>query len=167
MAGHRLDWDEYFSHGFELGRAGAEEETQEEFFEKVPVAKQSFTDQLVSQLRIVTDDEKTISIGDYIIGSLDESGYLATERESIRHERKRMEGAMTAMKGLTAFRSDANFILFRTERSSAEVFEALKAGGVLVRDLGSTGPLRNCLRVTVGTEEENGLFLGLLASACR
>jgi RNA polymerase sigma-54 factor len=78
-----VDWDEYFSHGFELGRTASEEETQEEFFEKVPVAKQSFTDQLVSQLRIITDDEQTISIGDYIIGSLDDSGYLTCELEEV------------------------------------------------------------------------------------
>jgi len=78
-----VDWDEYFNHGFELGRAGAEEETQEEFFEKVPVAKQTFTDQLVSQLRIITDDEHTIAMGDYIVGSLDESGYLTCELEEI------------------------------------------------------------------------------------
>jgi RNA polymerase sigma-54 factor len=72
----RVDWDEYFSDGFEIGRAGAEEEQKEEFFEKVPVAKRSFTDQLMGQLRILTDDPKTLAIGDYLIGSLDESGYL-------------------------------------------------------------------------------------------
>ena len=78
-----VDWDEYFNHGFELGQAGSEEEVHEDFFEKVPVAKQSFTDQLVSQMRIATDDEKTITIGDYIIGSLDESGYLTCEVEEV------------------------------------------------------------------------------------
>jgi RNA polymerase sigma-54 factor len=78
-----VDWEEYFNHGFEIGRAGAEEETQEEFFEKVPVAKQSFTDQLVGQLRMATDDEQTIAIADYIIGSLDEGGYLTCELEEV------------------------------------------------------------------------------------
>ncbi len=78
-----VDWDEYFSHGFELGRAGAEEETQEEFFEKIPIAKQTFTDQLMNQLRIVTDDEDAIMIGDYIIGSLDDGGYLTCELEEV------------------------------------------------------------------------------------
>lgn len=78
-----VDWEEYFNHGFEIGRAGAEEETQEEFFEKVPVAKQSFTDQLVGQLRIVTDDEQVIAIGDYLIGSLDDGGYLTCELEEV------------------------------------------------------------------------------------
>jgi RNA polymerase sigma-54 factor len=76
----RVDWDEYFRNGFEIGY-GLGEETQEEFFEKVPVAKRSFTDQLISQLRIATADEETIAIGDYLIGSLDESGYLTCELE--------------------------------------------------------------------------------------
>lgn len=77
----RIDWDEYLHDGFEIG--GLADETQEEFFEKVPVAKRSFTDQLIGQLRIVTDDEKIIAIGDYIIGSLDESGYLTCDLEEI------------------------------------------------------------------------------------
>jgi RNA polymerase sigma-54 factor len=77
-----VDWDEYFNHGFELGQAG-EEETHEDFFEKVPVAKQTFTDQLTSQLRIATDDEKILAIGDYIVGSLDESGYLTGDVEEV------------------------------------------------------------------------------------
>lgn len=81
----QVDWDEYFNAGFELGRAGAEEERQEEFFEKVPVAKQSFTDQLMGQLRIVTDDPATLMIGDYLIGSLDESGYLTCSMEEVAH----------------------------------------------------------------------------------
>jgi RNA polymerase sigma-54 factor len=78
----RIDWDEYFRSSWEMGY-GLGEETQEEFFEKVPVAKRSFTDQLVSQLRIITDDEATIEIGDYLIGSLDESGYLTCELEEV------------------------------------------------------------------------------------
>jgi RNA polymerase sigma-54 factor len=66
----QVDWEEYFNDGFELGRAGSEEEQHEEFFEKVPVAKQSFSDQLTGQLRIITDDQPTLRIGDYIIGLL-------------------------------------------------------------------------------------------------
>lgn len=77
-----VDWDEYFNEGFELGQAG-EEERQEEFFEKVPVAKRSFTDQLMGQLRIATDDPRVRAIGDYMIGSLDESGYLTCSLEEI------------------------------------------------------------------------------------
>ncbi|HEX5133113.1 MAG TPA: RNA polymerase factor sigma-54 [Candidatus Krumholzibacteria bacterium] len=80
----QVDWEEYFNDGFELGRA-SEEDQPEEFFEKVPVAKQSFTDQLMGQLRIITDNAQTLAIGDYIIGSLDESGYLTCDLEEIAH----------------------------------------------------------------------------------
>jgi RNA polymerase sigma-54 factor len=77
-----IDWGEYFQSGFEIGY-GLGEETQEEFFERVPIAKRSFTDQLISQLRIATDDERTLDIGDYIVGSLDESGYLTCGLEEV------------------------------------------------------------------------------------
>jgi RNA polymerase sigma-54 factor len=76
------DWEEYLQSGWETA-AGLGEEVQEDFVERVPVAKRSFTEQLISQLRIVTDDERTIEIGDYIIGSLDESGYLTCELEEV------------------------------------------------------------------------------------
>lgn len=76
----KIDLDEYLKSGFEIGY-GLGEEMQEEFFEKVPVAKRSFTDQLTSQLRIASDDETVLLIGDYLIGSLDESGYLTCELE--------------------------------------------------------------------------------------
>jgi len=79
----KIDWDEYLNDGFEA--SGFADEQQEEFYEKVPVAKRSFTDQLISQLRILTDDEQTIAIGDYIIGSLDDSGYLTCELEEVAH----------------------------------------------------------------------------------
>jgi RNA polymerase sigma-54 factor len=78
----KVDWEEYLQSGWEIS-AGLGEEIQEEFVERVPVAKRSFTDQLISQLRIVTDDERTIEIGDYLIGSLDESGYLTCDLEEV------------------------------------------------------------------------------------
>jgi len=78
-----VDWDEYFNDGFDLGNSAAEEEHKEEFFEKVPVAKQSFTDQLMGQLRIATDDTVMLAIGDYLIGSLDEGGYLTCDLDEV------------------------------------------------------------------------------------
>jgi RNA polymerase sigma-54 factor len=77
-----VDWEEYMQTGWEIA-AGLGEESPEDFVERVPVAKRSFTEQLISQLRIVTDDDRMIEIGDYIIGSLDESGYLTCELEEV------------------------------------------------------------------------------------
>ena len=60
--------------------------------------------------------------------------------------------------------SGANFILFRpTGRDGAAVWGELVDRSVLVRDCSSWEGLSGCLRVTVGTPEENSLFLEALA----
>ncbi|HTX63186.1 MAG TPA: histidinol-phosphate transaminase [Acidimicrobiales bacterium] len=62
--------------------------------------------------------------------------------------------------------SDANFVLFRPRRRDArDVWAALLADGVLVRDFSSRAGLEGCLRVTVGTPKENERFLEALAGA--
>lgn len=60
--------------------------------------------------------------------------------------------------------SDANFILFRPRhRSGPDVWQALLDRSVLVRNCSSWAHLDDCLRVTVGSPEENGVFLAALA----
>jgi histidinol-phosphate aminotransferase len=60
--------------------------------------------------------------------------------------------------------SAANFILFRPrDRSGDEVWSELVARSVLVRNCSSWPGLTDCLRVTLGTPEENDEFLAALA----
>jgi histidinol-phosphate aminotransferase len=63
--------------------------------------------------------------------------------------------------------SQANFILLRVPAGSAgAVFDGLKTGGVLVKNLDGAHPsLADCLRVTVGRPEENDAFLEALRAA--
>jgi histidinol-phosphate aminotransferase len=62
--------------------------------------------------------------------------------------------------------SDANFLLFRPiTRSARQVWDALLASSVLVRDCSTWPGLDECLRVTVGTPAENDRFLSALRSA--
>jgi histidinol-phosphate aminotransferase len=62
--------------------------------------------------------------------------------------------------------SGANFILFRPRtKPGRAVWEELLERGVLVRDCSSWPRLTDCLRVTIGTAEENGRFLDALAEA--
>ena len=71
------------------------------------------------------------------------------------------------MEGIEPFPSKANFILFRVT-NAGEVFESLKAQGVLIKNLSRAGgSLQDCLRVTVGTAEENAAFLEALDSALK
>ncbi|MBD3180102.1 MAG: RNA polymerase factor sigma-54 [Candidatus Latescibacteria bacterium] len=78
------DWEDVFETAFGMGGTGSEErEEKEEMLERVPVARQSFSDHLLSQLRLATDDDFILEVGEYIIGNLDESGYLPLEISDI------------------------------------------------------------------------------------
>jgi RNA polymerase sigma-54 factor len=76
-----VSWEEYFNDGFDLGYKRSED--QEEFFERVPVARTSSVENLLSQLRILTDDPVELQIGEYLIGSLNETGYLTCSLDEV------------------------------------------------------------------------------------
>jgi histidinol-phosphate aminotransferase len=59
------------------------------------------------------------------------------------------------------FDSKANFLLIHSP-GAAGLDALLKDCGILVRSYGSTGPLADCLRITVGTEEENRQLLDVI-----
>ena len=69
--------------------------------------------------------------------------------------------------GITPFPSNANFILFKTEKDADIIHRKLTEEGVLIRNLNSEGPLKNCLRVTVGRPEENDAFIKALKIATK
>lgn len=84
---------------------------------------------------------------------------------TICEERGRIVAALGEL-AVESWPSDANFVLFRpTERDGREVWRRLLERSVLVRDCSSWPGLDGCLRVTVGTPEENGTFLAALAGA--
>jgi histidinol-phosphate aminotransferase len=89
---------------------------------------------------------------------------LQQQTAAIRAERTRLFQALARKPGLQPYPSEANFILVRTAPGQAdETFERLKTGGVLVKKLHGSHPLlRDCLRFTVGTPEENDRLLSLL-----
>jgi histidinol-phosphate aminotransferase len=59
--------------------------------------------------------------------------------------------------------SGANFVLFRPQSADGhEVWQQLLDRGVLVRDCASWPRLEGCLRVTIGTAEEDDAFLAAL-----
>ncbi|MBD3321631.1 MAG: histidinol-phosphate transaminase [Chitinivibrionales bacterium] len=69
-------------------------------------------------------------------------------------ERNRLSAYFVSLPGINIYKSDTNFILLRTEQKNA-LFAYLKSRGILVRDVSSYPMLRNCLRINVGTPEEN------------
>jgi RNA polymerase sigma-54 factor len=79
----QVEFDDYFESSFGAGDGFANEEGREDFVERVPVAKQSFSEYLMSQIRLATDDQRTRDIGEYLIGSLDDSGYLTCSLDEV------------------------------------------------------------------------------------
>ena len=80
---------------------------------------------------------------------------------AIISERDRLLEELGKVPGATGYPSDSNYILFKLEGAD-KVWEALYARGILVRDFSHAPMLENCLRVSVGTEEENNEFLAAL-----
>ncbi len=77
-------------------------------------------------------------------------------------EREKLYNALLHTKGVTAYPSETNFILIRTAADATRIHGKLKQEGILVKNLNRPGPLRNCLRVTIGTPDENRDFLSTL-----
>ena len=86
---------------------------------------------------------------------------LNAQTEQICIDRGALLQQLDEIIGITPFPSKANFILFRVPVGRAdEIFDALKEGGVLIKKLhGSSEPLQDCLRVTVGSPDENAAFI--------
>lgn len=81
---------------------------------------------------------------------------------AIVRERDRVLARLEEIPGLTTYPSQANFFLVRTGRPGDHVFRGLLERGILVRNFSRVPHLANCLRVTVGTPEENDAFLAAL-----
>ncbi len=70
--------------------------------------------------------------------------------------------SLRAMPGVTCWNSDANMILVRVA-DAAKTFDGMKAKGVLIKNVSKMHALlANCLRLTVGTANENRQMLAAL-----
>jgi len=87
---------------------------------------------------------------------------LEEQAARIRSERKTLGEALKALKGITVFPSEANFFLIRVPDAD-RTYAALREQKVLVRNLNPG--IRNCLRVTVGTPDENRILVTALREA--
>ncbi len=96
--------------------------------------------------------------------ALGHQAILEAQAAAIRRDREHLQEAMAALPGITVYPSRANFILFRAPPGQGPaLFERIRAEGVLIKNLHRDDALlRDCLRVTVGTPEENRAFLEAL-----
>jgi histidinol-phosphate aminotransferase len=97
--------------------------------------------------------------------ALENADEYARQADVIRREREALQRSLRMLPGVTPFPSEANMILVRVP-DSARCFEGMKARGVLVKHIAGLHPLlANCLRLTVGTPEENVLMIAALKAS--
>jgi histidinol-phosphate aminotransferase len=100
------------------------------------------------------------------LAALDDADHLRAQVERIVSDRDELFRRLAHVPGVRPYPSRANFILFELEDADPKaVFESIYSRGVLVRDVSATPRLSRCLRVSVGSEEENEAFLTALRHA--
>jgi histidinol-phosphate aminotransferase len=97
--------------------------------------------------------------------ALEHEGEYRRQAAVIRTERDRLQQALKALPGVTPYASEANMILSRVP-DAKRAFEGMKGRGVLVKNVSALHPLlANCLRLTIGTPEENTAMLQALEAS--
>ena len=93
--------------------------------------------------------------------ALENAHVFEAQAAAIREQRSWLLGELDKIPGMQVYPSRANFILLRMQKNDAnKVFESLKQQGVLIKNMHPAGGvLQQCLRVTVGTPEENRVFV--------
>lgn len=92
--------------------------------------------------------------------ALEKRAVFDAQVQCLLRDRRRLTEDLKKLQALQVYESHANFILFKLlYQDAGEVFQQLKEAGILIKNLHpSGGALTQCLRVTVGTPEENRLF---------
>jgi histidinol-phosphate aminotransferase len=97
--------------------------------------------------------------------ALDHADIFAARTRDIMETRDRFLPRLARLPGLDVIPTAANFVLIRCRaRPASEVFHRLyEDHGILVRDVSNSGELAECLRISIGTEEDMEAVLAALA----
>ena len=91
------------------------------------------------------------------------AGSPAAQVAEILSERRRVAAALQPMKVVRKlYPSDANFVLVKVDEPR-KVYDRLIAAGIIVRDRSRMQGCEGCLRITIGTPEENTRLLEVMA----
>ena len=93
---------------------------------------------------------------------LDHEDAFLKQAEEIRRRRGELFSAMEAIPGIHPRPTDANFIFFGCDFDADRVYMHLMERGILIKNFNTPGTMKNFMRVTVGTREENNRFIDAL-----
>ncbi len=81
-----VDWDELWPDNFDSTSSPRIEDPDAEFYERVPITVKTLGEHLGEQLRLSNLGEPELEIGEYLIGSIDENGYLQTGIDEVAEQ---------------------------------------------------------------------------------
>ncbi|MGB5809169.1 MAG: histidinol-phosphate transaminase [Polyangiales bacterium] len=93
---------------------------------------------------------------------------VRSQARAVAAERELLATALREIPGISTYPSQANFLLLRIEGNPRAVCEGLLERGIAVRRFDGHPRLAQCIRITVGTPEENGRLVEALGEVpCR
>lgn len=85
-------------------------------------------------------------------------------------ERERVSALLSQQQAITVYPSATNFLLFKVGQTGPEPAEALfrylAAKGIGIRNFSNSSGLTGCLRVTIGSPEDNDSFIAAVNEYC-
>jgi histidinol-phosphate aminotransferase len=88
---------------------------------------------------------------------------LSVNVASLLAQREGVAAALEKLEFVTkVYPSDSNFLLFRMKSKAKDTYKAMADGGVVTRYRGTEIHCDECIRVTIGTPDENSAFLDAL-----
>jgi histidinol-phosphate aminotransferase len=113
----------------------------------------------------------TIEAAKVILDYTQETRWINDRLQAVIAERERLFRACTklAVPHFTIYPSEANFLLLQAHdvEAHAALLSACGAASIRVSDLGQKPRLSQCIRITIGTPDENRLFLGVFKQAAQ
>ena len=97
--------------------------------------------------------------------AIEHADVFAAQARDIRAQRARLIDALHQLPGVTPYPSEGNMLLVRVP-DAVKAFDGMKARGVLIKNVSKMHPLlHNCVRLTVGTADENAQMLAALEAS--
>lgn len=99
-----------------------------------------------------------------IINIFENFSIIKKNCQNIINSREKLYSDLSDLRNIKVLKSSTNFLIFKTlNKSSDEIYKLLKDSNILIKNLNNNSNLKNFLRVTVGTEEENNSFVSTLS----
>lgn len=98
--------------------------------------------------------------------AIEHDEHFAAQVDSICASRQKLQTQLQQLSAVHVWPSETNFLLFRVASNGSEIHRRLREKNIAIKNLdGGHAALKNCLRVSIGTDAENELFIQALKDA--